>query len=767
MENARAMLLRDRINLEEDSLFQQITFWGFCLLLFISPFFSGLFFPDEQRIALLYATMIFLFTSIISFQLKTHRFFSNRLEYLILGLPIVYLIATITAANYALSIDEVVENLLYFLVFWSAVRLIRTPIHIQKIFTVLFLAAVFVSLAGLFTASGWLDIKSGFIPKDGGIIASTFQYKNTLASFLTAIIFIGFYLRQIQEKLANKVLVTLGIFILLLVLFSTQSHGGYMVYALFTVILWFLSSPEGRVELITTSILLSFMGLVGSKLFLTNVATQNILKAWLYMGSGIIIVVLVQWVVIKYQNKNKQIQISTKHLLCFTLIASIAISIVMGYMGIFQLFLEKLHMLGAMERLTMYEDGLKMVKERPFTGWGGGGWTEAYSVFQSYGYTVRQTHSYFLHLAIETGLLGLSLAISIWGLFLVKAYKIYRKSKENAELQALAATLIGSVFAIISHAVFDFDLSLSALTMTMLSLMACLVSLEQYSDNSDVNKQNNSSVYSGSALVVSIIASLVIFAGGLMLISSKNLTSAAVEAINAGDGKEAIRLTQSAITMNPLRSENYALAAQLYAGHQNKEEAEKNAELAVDMAKYNPDRYLELANIYLYTQQPTKAVAAAKKALELAPLKTPYYERYSDVIISASISDLRIGKRNDALNYSKEVLFIPSIIDEALSKIDQDKKKLWMEIGARPLLVSDKIKLNMGIAYLIQGNLDQAINMLEQAAKNQELQKTVILWQAVVAQKQGDLVKVDTLLNAELKNNPNIKKQFEEMVNLI
>ncbi|SHK51733.1 O-antigen ligase family protein [Desulforamulus aeronauticus] len=767
MENAKALPLRDRINLETESFFQQIAFGGFCFLLFISPFFSGLFFPEDQRIALLYATIIFLFTSIISFQLKTHRFFSHQLDYLILGLPIVYLIATFTAANYALSIDEVVENLLYFLMFWSAVRLIRTPIHIQKIFTVLFFAAIFVSLVGLFTASGWLDIKSGFITSDGGTIASTFQYKNTLASFLTAIILIGFYLRQIQEKQVNQILVTLGNFILLLVLFSTQSHGGYMVYAIFIALLWFLSPAEKRLDLIIISLLLSLIGLVGSKLFLANIAAQNSFKAWLYIGLGVIVVTFAQWAVMKCIKRDKQILVSLKHLLILALIAGVAISIVMSYMGVFRLLLEKLHMLGAMERLTMYEDGLRMIKERPFTGWGGGGWPEAYSVFQSYGYTVRQTHSYFLQLAIETGLLGLTLVISIWGLFLVKAYKAYRTFRKNAELQALTATLIGSVLAIISHAVFDFDLSLAALTMTMLTLMACLVSLDRYSDAGEDNKLNTGNIYSGSTLAVSIIASLVIFAGGLMLISSENLTSAAVEAINTGDGKEAIRLTKSAITMNPLRSENYGLAAQLYAGYQNKEESVKNAELAVSMAKYNPDRYLELANIYLYTKQSTKAVAVAQKAIELTPLKLPYYERYSDIVISASINDLRTGNRNEALHYSNEILSIPSIIDETLSKLDSDKKKLWMSIGAQPLVISDKIRLNMGIAYLIHGNLDQAIVMIDQAAKNQEVQKTAVLWQALVAQKQGDVEKAEALLNSEQKNNSNIKKQFEEMAKLI
>lgn len=756
--------------LDSGNVFEKAAFYGLCGLLFLSPFFRGLFFAQDQRVAVIFATIIFWLAALVQFQKKDKKFSFNfnLMDCLVLCLPVAYILSTFNAANYSLAIDEVIENLLYFLVFWSAVRLVTSTDRIEKVFTVIYLSAIGVSLAGLLTASGIIEIKDGFLTSDGGTIASTFQYKNSLASFLTAAIFIGSFLWVEKQSRLPKILLLAGNFLLMTVFFSTQSHGGYIVFAIYMVALWVLAPAQRRFPLIASHLILTTSGFAGSRIFLHYIADKSIASAWACILLGVCVLALGQWLLLKYVNREKEITISLKQLLTLLAAAGLLLAAVVGYYGVFQLLLEKLHMHGAMERLTMYQDGIKMILEKPFLGWGGGGWSEAYSLYQGYGYTARQTHSYFLQLAVETGLTGLFIALAIWVVFLSKAFAIYKTALQNEQRQSMAAALICSTLAIISHAVFDFDLSLAALTITMFTLMACLLSLDNHSNNQAVSKPGKGiHISPGYGLAASTIGTVVILIASLLLISSNNLTTAAVEAIRLGDGSKAIDLTEKAIAMNPLVSENYGIASQLYFALKEPEKAVSYAEKAVDMARYNPDRHLELSRVYLMAGQTEKAVAAAKKAVQLAPLKAVYYQGLSEVLISSAINALKEKNNQTAAKYFKQVSAIPQEMDEVLHSVAPDKKKLWLDIGAEPLAATDKMKLNLGIARLCTGDPEQAGMYINEAAKNPELQKETLVWQALLARRQGDETKVQALLQGTEKDNPQIKEQFDKLSKLI
>lgn len=754
--------------LDSGNLYEKAAFYGLCGLLFLAPFFNGLFFAQGQRVAVIFATIIFWLAALVQFQKKEKKFSLTIMDCLVLCLPIAYIISALNAANYSLAVDEVVENLLYFLVFWSAVRLIHSTARIETLFNAIYLSAIAISLAGLLTASGIIEIKDGFLTSDGGTIASTFQYKNSLASFLTAAIFIGSFLWSKMQSQVSKVLLLVGNFLLLVVFFSTQSHGGYIIFAIFMVVLWILTPATKRFPLIMSNLILAALGYVGSRMFLQNIADKGVATAWVWLLLGMFILALGQWITLKYFNKEKGIIIPLKQLLTVIIGAALLGLIAAGYFGVFQILLEKLHMHGAMERLTMYQDGLRMVQERPFLGWGGGGWSEAYSIYQGYAYTSRQTHSYFLQLAIETGLLGLLVAISIWSVFLYKSYTIYKSSLGNDKQQNLAATLICSVLAIISHAVFDFDLSLSALTIVMFTLIACLLSVENRSESKETSMLSRRiNVRPGYGLLASTIGAAAILITSLLLISSSNLTNAAIEAIRTGNGNNAVALIDKAITMNPLVSENYGIASQLHFALKKPEKAVSYAEKAVKMARYNPDRHFELSRAYLQAGKNEDAVDSAKKAIELAPLRVTYYERLSDVLISVAINEQKEKNLQTATKYFNQLLTIPGEITKKLNSIHPAKKKQWQDIGATPLVVTEKIKLNLGIALLCTGNLDQASGNINEAAKNPELQKVIMVWQALLARQQGDEGKAQEILKIAQKDNPNIKKQFDDLSSLI
>ena len=166
-------------------------FWGLMMLLFLAPYFRGLYFAPDQEVALVIAGLLFLGAGFCRWTQQEHRFLSSPLDWAVLALPAVYLASAFQAANYGLAVDGVVKTTLYFLVFWLVSRLVLSETHAATLLRVVWTAAAGVALAGLATATGIITIKDGFLD---GRIYSTFQYPNALASFLAAAMFFGIYL---------------------------------------------------------------------------------------------------------------------------------------------------------------------------------------------------------------------------------------------------------------------------------------------------------------------------------------------------------------------------------------------------------------------------------------------------------------------------------------------------------------------------------------------------------------------------------------------
>jgi hypothetical protein len=230
-------------------IIHSIAFWGLAILLFLPPYFRGLFFQPEQERALIFGAVIFWFAWLWKWSKRDNSFLSHPLDYFVLAFPAVYLVSAFQAANYGLAVDEVVKTTLYFLVYWLASRLVRDEKDITTILHVIYISAIGVALAGLATATGIINIKDGFL---NGRIYSSFQYPNALASYLALAVFLGlfFWLKNGSLNLGSTIrdrnvlkllpawllrvrpygyLYGAANFLLLAVLFGTRSRGGLLV----------------------------------------------------------------------------------------------------------------------------------------------------------------------------------------------------------------------------------------------------------------------------------------------------------------------------------------------------------------------------------------------------------------------------------------------------------------------------------------------------------------------------------------------------------
>ena len=114
-------------------------------------------------------------------------------------------------------------------------------------------------------------------------------------------------------------------------------------------------------------------------------------------------------------------------------------------------------------RLTIDRDCLRMLREKPFLGWGLGTFPVVYPQFRSFytSFFVNQAHNDYLQLLVEAGLAGF--AIAVW--FLVLTFRRASAKLENwtetVNGTLTVAALLGCI-GILVHSFLDFNLQIPA-----------------------------------------------------------------------------------------------------------------------------------------------------------------------------------------------------------------------------------------------------------------------------------------------------------------
>lgn len=478
----------------------QAAFWGVALLLFLPPYFRGLFFATEQQRVLILAAVVFWLVCWWKHKNRDYTFLAQPLDYFILALPVIYVLAAFNAANYGLAVDEIVKNVLYFLVYWAVVQLVKDDAGISRLLHVVYIAAVGVALAGLATATGIIHIKDGFL---SGRIYSSFQYPNALASYLAAAGFLGLFFWQkngflslgatIRDRALLKVLpdwllrlkpfgylYIAANFLLLAVLFGTRSRGGLLVTgAVFILYLAGLAWPR-RLPVLLHALLAGGLGYAAVHKFIPAAVAKQSGAAWGWIFAGLAAALLLQAVYhflwargFNFWAQNKRKSGGVLLGLAVAIMAGAGVMMAMRPALVQKIFSFE-YLRNAFSRFYFIEDALAMLKARPLLGWGGGGWEEAYRSFQRYLYDSNEVHSYYFQVAVETGVPGLLAVAGIWAAFLWTGWRAYRAAAYAGDRRALITTLLAAAVAVGGHALIDFDLSLSALTLSLYTIFACV-----------------------------------------------------------------------------------------------------------------------------------------------------------------------------------------------------------------------------------------------------------------------------------------------------
>ena len=256
-------------------------------------------------------------------------------------------------------------------------------------------------------------------------------------------------------------------------------------------------------------------------------------------------------------------------------------------------------------RFELFSDAIKVIKDYPLFGIGGGGWDAVYKSYIDNDYNSRQVHNQFLQVWIESGILGFLAFIGIWVSFSVVFIKNRLQTQtDNLSKQLWVASFI-PVIAIGLHSIIDWHFAMASVGYYLFVLIGAGLSMNQlkWFNPSDPHKHHNKANLLG---LVSIFAGLCLFVFVLSLFFGLHAAWRSQEFVEERNYKAAIKEFEKAISLDPLRAENY----------------------------YNMSVIIEEQAIQ--TRNPEtiqQVIALAQKAYELEPFNLRYVLRYGQILL--------------------------------------------------------------------------------------------------------------------------------------
>ncbi|MEW5762025.1 MAG: O-antigen ligase family protein [Bacillota bacterium] len=775
---------------------QQVALWGLAALLFFPPFFRGLFFPPEQYRALACAAVLFWLVFYGRWVKREQKVFEHPLDYLMLALPAVYLYSAFFAVNIGLAVNEVVKTTLYFLVFWAAARLATNEKDADFVVRAIYLGTLGVALAGLATATEIIHIKDGFL---NGRIYSSYQYPNALAALLMGVSILGVYLwqkataeggrlnlpfdfvpRWLRETNAAPYLYALGNYLLLAVFLGTRSRGGIVVFVP-VLILFFIGVGRGwRIPCAWHLALTGGPAALAIWMFLNDAAAKQFDRAWLWIFLGALAVLAGQAVVDVWHRKNLTARIApwrTCVIAGTAILAAGAAGLLVALQPALLRTLVRFESLGELlaahstvERFHWMGQAARMMLMRPLTGWGGGGWQEAYRHFQDYLYNSTQVHGHYLQVGVETGVAGLLVLVAIWAVFLWTAHRLYHASPPGSVRRHLAWAITVAAVAIGAHAAVDFDLSLSALALVLFALFGLAVGLSRPAPAPEEvrrRRRARSRSYappSGARLgAVSVACGLVLVAA-VCLAAAGSFAAQAVAAFNSGDYMKGTSLMERARAYNPFNAEYAAALAQAYRARGDYDRALREAEEARARSRYDAARCADLASIAQAAGKYAEAEKWAEKAVSLAPFQVRWYELLAQTEFLNGYGELKKGDKDAARTYFEKAVKVPQRIAAQMAKVPPELKKLWRV--APFMTATPEVKLSAGASRYFLGEFELAARDL--AAAKDELKDNAgkgeaMIWLALVKERQGQSEEAKKLLAEAEKLNKDFAAAYGQL----
>lgn len=739
------------------------------IILFYPPYFRGLFFQTEQQWHVLYAGILAVIVYVWRVKQGKPSILSKPMDYLVLGLIVCYTISFFGAAAPRLALAEIVKYTIYFLVFWMTSRIVRNESDVNIILHAFFLSAVGVALAGVMTATEIIHINDGFVY---GRIFSTMQYPNSLASYLGGLSFLGIYLWSKQDNYL-KYLYTAGTYTILSVFIATSSRGAMIFFPL-TFIVYLLFVNKGKklsVSVHTIGIVIG--GIVANYRLIADALAKNYTGTWMWFFVGLAVALLLDFG-IDYSVRN--FRQYAKQGLIVVLVLALAFLGLGIYKATTSKQMTKLmpeNLVKAIqnikwqdrdvqERLVFEKDALKIVKDHPVFGFGGGVFEETFRYYQSYFYSSTQVHSHDFQLWAESGTVGFLVWLSIFLLFFWTFFKLWRKAEGNKRLLLISMFATGLMLWL--HAWMDFDFSLSSIPIVYFGMIGLTRGLERINYNEDKVWNPKDIKMWGWWMVGGVAAVIALFLViDVRFITGESYAKQAYDTYQSGNQSGAIPFYQKAVDADPWKTDYLTDLAKMQMNNGQQDAAVQNMQKALLMNKYNAQIYSDAANMFWSTGKYDDAVQAMETARKLFRFNYNVYEAAARIHVMGGLVKMQQNDFKTAQIYFERAAETPDLIAKAMQGMPEKYIKMWGTQALPVLTYTPQDKLNVGIAWHFLGDDTKAEGLLQNAYQDGNAKGEAAFWLAVLSYRGGNKAESDKYLAEAQRLVPQFAKDFRNL----
>ncbi|WP_202709637.1 O-antigen ligase family protein [Sporosalibacterium faouarense] len=288
----------------------------FCILLAYPPFFRGMYFEKELMPTHVLSFALALIWIGSKYKKREYKLIQSPIDITAIGIVFMYFISIFYAVDTRLAIGEMLKYANYFFIFLLARDLSTDEKNKKWMFNTLIISAVGVSIVGIGSYIGTWSYNGAVM---GDRIASTFQYPNTLASFLGAIFIIATGLFITEENKENKILYGASSSLLLFTFILTYSRGMWLILP-FVLLLYIIAIPnKKKLELIIFLFFNSIIS-IGFAMVFGQLADSNSFIQWIMSILPAIIMGVISYFIVLINPKINKIKISTNKVLIFILV---------------------------------------------------------------------------------------------------------------------------------------------------------------------------------------------------------------------------------------------------------------------------------------------------------------------------------------------------------------------------------------------------------------------------------------------------------------
>lgn len=403
-------------------------------------------------------------------------------------LPVSAILSYIQAVSVHYAFLLIQVQMFYAMMFLLGMLITLHPSGRRLLPQLIVISTYVVTLYGLLNLFGNAHYISAVVIESYGLrLNSVFQYPNANAGFLLVVIACAAYGAVTAKSKAASLGHACMLVPAMLSLLLTLSRGALLMLPLIVLLLLLLLSMS-RQWLLLLHLLLAGLGTLAilTPITQTALAVQNNQAAASFgTGWGLLLAVslgaaLISWavqhVLLQRGRKDERLADSGKAssslwtrrwVLPSALVLSglLVLAIVAMDSPLLTLLPQTLEQRirsinfeqhSVLERGVFYMDSLKMIKDYPLLGAGGGAWSSLYPTYQSYPYTSRQAHNFILQLWIEQGTIGLLSFLALLGYTAFKYIRALLRMNVKSEPHVLYLIVAG---ALLIHSLMDFDLS--------------------------------------------------------------------------------------------------------------------------------------------------------------------------------------------------------------------------------------------------------------------------------------------------------------------